>query len=633
MKKSSLQSFVFKKKKFIPYLIFGCAVLLYANTFGHEFTQDDAIAIYKNQFTTKGLSGLSDIFTKDTFYGFFGGDKSNLVSGGRYRPLTLAYFAILYELFGDNALAYHFSSVLMYSLLCTLLYFLFLKLLPFKKKSSNLFWAIISTLTFLMHPIHTEVVANVKGLDEIWSLGFGLLAMHLTLKYVDSEKITFLVLSIPTLILGILSKENAISFIAIIPLTVLFFRKTEFVQKWKIAMALLLTLLTYMVIRVSVIGFGFGDPPSEMMNNPFIKMVDGAYYPFSINEKWATIIYGLGKYVGLLFFPHPLTHDYYPRHFDVMTFNDPEVILAMIINLMIIAFAILDFKRKKLTSFSSLFYLISIVLTSNIIFPIGTHLSERFLFMPSVGFAILIGSFFISLSKRWNTKWVFGVWLIMILLFALKTIDRNKVWQSDFRLFTTDVNVSPNSAKVQNAAGGAMVTKASQIADVNEQRALRTQAKVHLAKAIQIHPTYKNAHLLMGNAHFGLDEFDDAIQSYERAIQLDHNYKAANDNLVLAYREGARYEGSQNGNITKAIQYLFKADVLEPGNYETISLLGIAHGNNSQHNKALQYFQKALSLQPNNSQAHLNISNAYLNAGNKEQSDYHRQQATLLKNN
>ena len=68
----------------------------------------------------------------------------------------------------------------------------------------------------------------------------------------------------------------------------------------------------------------------ELMNNPFIKLVGENYVPFSGTEKLATIIFILGKYLALLVFPHPLTHDYYPRHIDIMTFSNIFVILSAI---------------------------------------------------------------------------------------------------------------------------------------------------------------------------------------------------------------------------------------------------------------------------------------------------------------
>ena len=86
------------RSKPIAIALFVLSVLLYANTFQHDFAQDDAIVITDNMFTTEGFSGLSGLFQYDTFYGFFKEEgKDKLVSGGRYRPLTPAMFAVEYE--------------------------------------------------------------------------------------------------------------------------------------------------------------------------------------------------------------------------------------------------------------------------------------------------------------------------------------------------------------------------------------------------------------------------------------------------------------------------------------------------------------------------------------------------------
>jgi len=294
--KSGISDFLTSKKRFIPYLIFIFSCALYINTIGHQFTQDDAIAIYQNEFTQKGISGLADIFGKDTFHGFFGSDKSQLVSGGRYRPLTLGYFALLWEVFGDHPLPFHVSNVLMYAGLCVLIYFFLLRLNYYKSKKPNLLWATVASMIYAAHPIHTEAVANVKGLDEIWSFGFGLLSTFLVLKYVDFKKVSYLILSGIMLLLGILSKENAVGFIGLIPITVLFFRDTPWKTRIPILAMLGAVSVIYAALRISVIGLNFGEPPLEMMNNPFLKVEEGVYYAFSSSEKWASIIYGLLQY-------------------------------------------------------------------------------------------------------------------------------------------------------------------------------------------------------------------------------------------------------------------------------------------------------------------------------------------------
>ena len=84
-------------------LIMVLSFVLYANTLTHDYTQDDAIVITDNEFTEKGFSGIPDILRYDTFRGFFKeAGIAQLVSGGRYRPLTLVLFAVEVQFFGQN---------------------------------------------------------------------------------------------------------------------------------------------------------------------------------------------------------------------------------------------------------------------------------------------------------------------------------------------------------------------------------------------------------------------------------------------------------------------------------------------------------------------------------------------------
>ena len=74
--------------KMVSTLLMVFCFLLYGNTLNHEYTQDDAIVIYDNMFTTKGVSGIPEILKYDTFKGFFKVEgKDKLVSGGRYLSL------------------------------------------------------------------------------------------------------------------------------------------------------------------------------------------------------------------------------------------------------------------------------------------------------------------------------------------------------------------------------------------------------------------------------------------------------------------------------------------------------------------------------------------------------------------
>ncbi|HKK88495.1 MAG TPA: hypothetical protein VJ917_06570, partial [Saprospiraceae bacterium] len=161
--------------KWVPWMLFALSLLLYLNTLRHGFVLDDAIVISENKFTQQGIDGWSGILTKDTFFGFFQKEgKDQLVAGGRYRPLSLLFFSFVYEIAGNNPTIFHFFNLLFYGILIVVLYQWLLDV--FRKKKYRYWIASLSALIFTVHPVHTEVVANIKGMDELLALLFALLA-------------------------------------------------------------------------------------------------------------------------------------------------------------------------------------------------------------------------------------------------------------------------------------------------------------------------------------------------------------------------------------------------------------------------------------------------------------------------
>ena len=601
-------------------LILVFAFLLYGNTLTHEYTQDDAIVIYDNMFTTKGFSGIPGILKYDTFYGFFKVEgKDKLVAGGRYRPLTLVMFAVEYALFGENPFIGHLGNILLYGLLGIVLYLLLIKL--FRARGdlpSGILIAFLTTLFFMAHPIHTEVVANIKGRDEIMTLLGSLAALLFSLKAFQEKNNGWNILAGVIFFLGLMAKENAITFLAIVPLTYFIFTKANFTEIAKQTLPFLGGAILFLIIRGQVLGGNFGGEVSmELMNNPFLKIENGRWVELAFGEKMATIIFTLGKYVQLLIFPHPLTHDYYPRHVNLMDWGDWQVILSTLVYVGLGVIGVLGLLKKRLWSYGILYYLITLSVVSNIVFPIGTNMSERFLFMPSVGFCLgvvaLIARGGESFGKKLNIVLLVGG--VTLVLLSAKTIHRNLAWKSNFTLFTTDVEVSKNSAKLRNSVGGDLTAEAIKEKNEVKRTAMLQEAVGHLNEAIKIHPTYKNAYLLLGNAHNYLKQFDQAITYYDQALKLDANYTDAFNNRAITYRDAGLFFGQQQGNLQKSIQYLTEAQRVLPNDYETVFGLGVAQGMSGNLPKAIELFKKSTELVPTSSGAWRNLGNAYMNAG------------------
>jgi len=611
--------------------IFGAA--LYLNTISHEFTQDDAIVIYDNMYTTKGISGLKGLFTKDTFFGFFKEEgKAKLVSGGRYRPLTPAMFAIEYQLVGKNPILGHLINILLYGFLCLMIYKLLISMICHKDDGENKKYLVLTAaLIYASHPIHTEAVANIKGRDEIMSMLGSVFTLYSILKYIDLKETKYLIYSCISFFLAFLSKENTVTFLAVIPLSLYYFRDLSLKDAISKSAILLIPTIIFLMIRSAILGNDFGGTPMELMNNPYLKLVNGSYIPFDMGEKMATIIYTLGKYVQLLIFPHPLTHDYYPRYIDIMSFGDIRVILSLLLYIFLVVLAVMGLKSKSLIGYGAAYFLITLSVISNIVFPIGTNMSERFLFMPSLGFALILAYLLHTylLEKIGKQAFMLVIGLIMS-LYAFKTISRNFVWESDFKLFTTDVKTSTNSAKVLNAAGGALTTEAFKEKDESKKKEMLETALVYLDQAVKVHPTYKNAYLIMGNANYYLSQYEKAITAYGQALRIDPDFKDAFNNQAIALRDAGKYAGEKENNLQKAETYLTQSYQMSPGDLETLRLLGVLNGIKGNHTEAVKYFSKVTEGEPNNAMAYFNLSNAFRNSGDIKNADLNLQKAVSI---
>jgi len=374
----------------------------------------------------------------------------------------------------------------------------------------------------------------------------------------------------------------------------------------------------FLIIRTIVLGKSFGAEPLELMNNPYLKIVNNNYVPFDLGERYATIMFTLGKYLNLLFYPHPLTHDYYPRHIEVMTWGSPTVILSLIMYLVMIVGGFLYLKKNKIASFSILYFLITLSIVSNIVFPIGTNMSERFMFMPSIGFALFMAAL---ISKLKNKNLAFGLVLAMTFALSIKTITRNNVWYDNFTLFTTDIKTSKRSAKLLNAAGGALTTKAGKTPEGPERTRMLNEAVGHLNEAVKIHPNYKNAHLLLGNAHNFLRNYEQSIASYDNCLRVAPGFETARENLGITLREAGRYSGEQKNDMVSARKYLLRAYEINSKDYVTVRLLGVVHGMTGNLTES-QRKQKA--------QAYVELGTAYKVSQDEQNAQLNFQKATQL---
>lgn len=520
------------------------AYALYFIGMKYGYVLDDEMVYWKNEYVQKGLSGIGQIFGTDSFMGYFKEQKF-LLEGGRYRPLSLATFAMEVEFFGpDKPAAGHFFNILLYGLTGMLLYRILLGLFPVREGGQWYFsLPFLATVFYMLHPLHVECVANIKGRDEILAVLGSLGALWAALKYYDTKAWWYLAISGVSLLLGMFAKENAITFVAVIPLTVWFFTPVNFRRSLVSALPLLAAALVFMWARYEALGYMLEsdkgiDASTDIMNNPF--------YGMGRDERLATIFLTLAWYVKLLFVPHPLTIDYYPYHVPKVSWSDWRALIGVVGYAAMGVWALWKFKKGNLLAYAILFYMATLSIVSNLFVSVGTFMNERFLYMPSIAFCLVLGWFFAEKLPEWikekpNVLYPIGAILVAAIvgLYGYRVITRIPDWQTGFTLNKAAVEVSEGSARSHCFyVTGLYQEKYVKEKDQQVKKQLVDEMEYHVKRSLEINPNYGAALIMKFNvaaARFQIDHQLDKFFHEAEAVLEKIPYNTTFRNNLAAY--------------------------------------------------------------------------------------------------
>ncbi len=231
-------------------------------------------------------------------------------------------------------------------------------------------------------------------------------------------------------------------------------------------------------------------------------------------------------------------------------------------------------KQSSLAVFGFVWMLFTFAPESSLI-PLLDLIAEHRLYLPGVGFAILVSTFIVR-QKHSPTLSV----LIIICLFAA-TLDRNRDWFSEVRLWNNTTLKSPNKSRPYSNHARAL-TFAGQERD----------AAKNYEKAIRLNPNYFEPHHNLGNLYMGFGDCEAAIQSHTRALMIrpglpDSYFSIGQCHKLL-------------GNFDLAVGFLKKAVELNPrmaGAYRELGM--VYYFNLSNQDQGKFYFRQAVRLDPN----------------------------------
>lgn len=581
----------------IPALILGLiAMLVYANTLYNGFVLDDDDVIVKNTITAKGTSSILELLSTP----YRAGSLQN--SNDYYRPLSLITFAIEGDVFGLEPAHYHFVNILLFAGCVILLFFFFVRLLGWQQSTV----AFICCLLFALHPIHTEVVANVKSRDELLCFFFAFSCVNLFLRYVQDQKPVLLLIGSICYFLSLLSKETSISFVGIIP--IIFFLYREIAGKSKIAVmaATLIPVIVFLFIRHAVLAsHGISNTGSaEFIENPLVLQ------GLSAESRIATAVLIGGYYVKFILFPYPLVCDYSYNSIPLTHFSDPLVLLSLIVYVGLIAVSIARlFKNKKDPyAFGILFYLINITLFTNLFFLLAV--GERFTFFGSVGFCLILALLIVKLTKSnieigllKQPKLLYSV-MPFCIVYTLATINRNADWKDNYTLFTADVQKQPNNCRLNYFVGYELesVIRPAE-PDISKQAEEKAMAISYFRKGIAIYPSFADAYANIGYIYFR-DRQMDSAEIYD---QLALKYQPVFPNVVNNLAE--IYFGQKI--FDKAIDLYVDAIQKSPQATELYANLSTCLGSVGRYDSAIYYAKAGLLVDPGYKKLYENIALCY----------------------
>ncbi len=541
---------------------------LYVNSLGNDFVNwDDPGNIVNNgQIRSLDWSNLKGIFS--------------LRKASTYQPIRVLSYAIDYHFWELNPLGYHITNIAFYLFTCIMVFFTTCELLKFlrpeKSSLSHTRIAFFTTLLFAVHPVHVEAVTWLSARKEVLLGFFSFSSLYFYLMGTgasDGAKKGWLYgLASLCFILAALSKPVAV----VLPGLVLLFEFSRdkigvarFRKKllWFVPAVVFSLFLTYILLRVMVEADGI----YPYRGGDFLSNFLVAFYLFILNIKLMALTVNYSP-LYILSLPYPVIGIW--------------MFVFVLLNLGLIALAVFMFKKSKVFFFAVFWFYISILPYSNII-PISTPLADRYVFVPSFAYCLVLA---LAFERLWSVKLKgfsrdffpsFTIPLFVLLLagYSYMTVYQNRIWKDSFTLWSDALAKDPRNNVAMNSLGVVYLDNG-----------MDEKAFELLKKAVEINPIDPLAHNNLGIAYQNLGEYGKSEYHFLRALSLKPDLQEPRVNLGNLF--------VRKGDHDKAIAHFKEMLAEEPRDARTYFRLGYVQEKVGNLDEAIKNYEKSLELSP-----------------------------------
>lgn len=518
-------------------LILAVACGLYANTLDNELTwwDDNRYVTGNERIRDISPSGVADIFNP---YDIIGDPELEMPE---YLPVTTLVHAVVYRFSGLDPAGYHLANLLFYLMDLSLLYLLVSML----TRDGTV--AFLASLLYAVMPVHVESVTWVSATKDVVSMAFLLASYIFYIKYsrAQGRGLAWYALSLAVFTAGMLSNTLLVTLPALLVVHDLCVDKRLRILD-KAPYLVIGAMVSYIYVKVNT------------------EFADAVYLTSTLSgwELFLTDLTVMRDYLAMLFVPLGLNVYYYYLPSDIPdSILEPGVLLSAVLVAGVLAAAIIShIKDRKLVTFCILWFFISLLPLVNIM-PSSTIKADRYLFIPSVGFAILAGWGVVRLRAlnpglRRAVPAVFIAWLVFL---SVLTFQRNLVWENGITLWSDSLAKDPRSARAHFNLGNEY-----------RHRGMLDKAIEEYGASLRLNPSDLKTCNHLGAALGVKGRYLDAVRVLEQCLGLDPRNTSTKLNLARGYLAIGRPAMAE----TQLKELLSK----EPTNTEALDLLSHIEG-------------------------------------------------------
>jgi len=536
--------------------IVALAGLLYSPTVNYGFVLDDMSLVVENRYlqATTPIGFFAQSYT-------YWPAMQGIAPHRYYRPLVVSSFWLDSRLWSMRPFGFHLTNVLLNCAACALVALALAEMLAS-------FWpALLGGLAFASHAAHVESVAFVSGRTDLMMTLFVLLAFLALLRYRRRPSAARLVLTLLPFIAALLCKETAVVF----PALALFMLLPDLRKPARRRSVLLLAgamgavVVAYLAARAAVLtspDLGWGETGPGM--------------------RFMLAVNSFGRHAFLSLVP-----------FDRRVFFlDPEALAAVgwptLVAVVALAAVIWVAVRYRITPVGiGVLWFALLILPACDLFPPGqSYLSQRMLYLPTVGTVLAISA--LGASLRHGRKALAGLAALYAGVMGLVAVCSMPVWRNQLSLFTTVVAQSPSDARSRYELAHALQVDGDLKAAARELRQCLTLA-----------PSDTTAWTYLGDLLVQEHDFAGAAEAYRGALGLDPSSALVHNNLGAALQGAADLSGAED-------EYR-QALVLQPNLAMARSNLGQVLALGGRHDSAIVELRRALQLRPDDAAARFNL--------------------------